>query len=502
MCSFNDINGVPSSGNIHLNDDILRKEWGYDGVLVSDWASIEQMIPHGVVGDLKEAANLSLNAKVDMDMMGFAYVNHLEELAKEGKINEKQIDESVRNILRMKFRLGLFDNPYTKIPVISPFYSEDALAKARKAAVESTVLLKNNGILPIDTEKTKTIAVVGPMSDAPADQLGTWVFDGEPERSITPLMAIKSQYGNRFNIVSEKGLTHSRDKGEAGIAKAVSATKNADIILFFAGEEAILSGEAHCLADISLPGAQTKMLEALKKTGKPVVSIIMSGSPNTIEKEVNLSDAVLLAFHGGTMAGPALADLIFGDEIPSGKLPVTIPKMVGQIPVYYAHKNTGRPAKGMVLLDSIAVGAGQTSLGNTSYHLDAGDKPLFPFGYGLSYSNFSYSTVKISKTKATMNEKIIVECDITNTGKYDAKEVAQLYVRDKVASLARPVRELKGFQKISLKAGETKNVKFELSSTDLGFWNTDNKYITEPGEFQVWISKDSQSGEAVSFWFE
>ena len=176
--------------------------------------------------------------------------------------------------------------------------------------------------------------------------------------------------------------------------------------------------------------------------------------------------------------------------------------MVGQIPVYYAHKNTGRPANGMVLLDSIAVGAGQTSLGNTSYHLDAGDKPLFPFGYGLSYSNFSYSTVKISKTKATMNEKIIVECDITNTGKYDAKEVAQLYVRDKVASLARPVRELKGFQKISLKAGETKNVKFELSSTDLGFWNTDNKYITEPGEFQVWISKDSQSGEAVSFWFE
>jgi beta-glucosidase len=502
MCSFNDINGVPSSGNIHLNDQILRKEWSYDGILVSDWASIEQMIPHGVVGDLKEAANLSLNAKVDMDMMGFAYVNHLEELAKEGKITEKQIDESVRNILRMKFRLGLFDNPYTKIPVISPFYSEDALAKARKAAVESTVLLKNNGILPIDTEKTKTIAVVGPMSDAPADQLGTWVFDGEPERSITPLMAIKSQYGNRFNIVSEKGLTHSRDKGEAGISKAVSIAKNADIILFFAGEEAILSGEAHCLADISLPGAQTKMLEALKKTGKPVVSIIMSGRPNTIEREVELSDAVLLAFHGGTMAGPALADLIFGAEVPSGKLPVTIPKMVGQIPVYYAHKNTGRPAKGMVLLDSIAVGAGQTSLGNTSYHLDAGDKPLFPFGYGLSYSNFSYSTVKVSKTKATMNEKIIVECDITNTGKYDAKEVAQLYVRDKVASLARPVRELKGFQKISLKAGETKNVKFELTSADLGFWNTENKYITEPGEFQVWISKDSQSGEAVSFWFE
>jgi beta-glucosidase len=291
----------------------------------------------------------------------------------------------------MKFRLGLFDNPYTKIPVISPFYSEDALAKARKAAVESTVLLKNNGILPIDAEKTKTIAVVGPMSDAPADQLGTWIFDGEPERSITPLMAIKSEYGSKFNIVSGKGLTHSRDKNEAGIAKAVSVAKNADIILFFAGEEAILSGEAHCLADISLPGAQTKMLEALKKTGKPVVIIVMSGRPNTIEKEVQLSDAVLLAFHGGTMAGPALADLIFGAEIPSGKLPVTIPKMVGQIPVYYAHKNTGRPAKDIVLIDSI-LWERDKHRSETLHISRCGDKPLFPLWIRLSYTEFTYST--------------------------------------------------------------------------------------------------------------
>lgn len=502
MCSFNDINGIPASGNIHLNDQILRKEWGYDGVLVSDWGSIEQMISHGVVANLKEAANLSLNAKVDMDMMGFAYINHLEELLKERKINKKHIDESVRNILRMKFRLGLFDNPFTQKQEKSPFYNDLALGKARKAAVESTVLLKNNNILPIDSEKTKTIAVVGPMSHAPADQLGTWVFDGEPEQSITPLMAIKSQYGNKLKIISEKGLSYSRDKNEAGIAKAVSIAKNADIILFFAGEEAILSGEAHCLADISLPGAQTKMLEALKETGKPIVTIIMSGRPNTIEKEVNLSDAVLLSFHAGTMAGPALIDLIFGSEVPSGKLPVTIPKMVGQIPIYYAHKNTGRPAKGMVLIDDIPVGAGQTSLGNTSYHLDAGDKPLFPFGYGLSYTEFLYSSVKISKTKATINEKVFVECDITNTGKYDALEVVQLYVRDKVASLARPVRELKGFQKIYLKSGETKKVKFELTSNNLGFWNSDNKYITELGEFEVWISKDSQSGVSASFWLE
>lgn len=229
MCSFNDINGVPSSGNIHLNDDILRKEWGYDGVLVSDWASIEQMIPHGVVGDLKEAANLSLTAKVDMDMMGFAYVNHLEELVKEGKITEKQIDESVRNILRMKFRLGLFDNPYTKIPVISPFYSEDAIAKARKAAVESTVLLKNDGILPIDAEKTKTIAVAGPMSDAPADQLGTWIFDGEPERSITPQMAFNNlsvMLGGGNEFVSDDMKQHFKNTGTTLIQNDRNAMLN------------------------------------------------------------------------------------------------------------------------------------------------------------------------------------------------------------------------------------------------------------------------------------
>ncbi len=502
MCSFNDINGVPSSGNKYLNDDILRKEWGFNGVLVSDWGSIEQMISHGVAENLKEAAKMSVDAKVDMDMMGFAYKNHIEELLKEGKISEKQIDEIIRNILRLKFKLGLFDNPYVKITDNEPFYTDDAIAKARKAATESVVLLKNKGVLPVSAEKTKTVAVIGPMSDAPADQLGTWVFDGETERSITPLQAITEQYGKQFKIVSEKALSHSRDRNSEGIVKAVNLAKNADIILLFIGEEAILSGEAHCLAYINLPGGQTELLEALKKTGKPVVTVIITGRPNTIEKEVEQSDAVLLAFQGGTMAGPALADLIFGAAVPSGKLPVTIPKMVGQIPVYYAYKNTGRPAKDMVLIDDIPIGAGQTSLGNTSYHLDAGDKPLFPFGFGLSYTDFAYSPVKLSATKAGMKAIIVAECELTNTGKYDAMEVVQLYIRDKVASLARPVRELKGFRKISLKVGETQKVSFELNANQLGFWNLDNKYITEPGEFQVWINKDSQSGEPVSFWLE
>ena len=499
MCSFNDINGVPSSGNELLNQQILRREWKFDGVLVSDWGSIEQMIKHGVCSDLKDAAQKALKAGVDMDMMGFAYTENLNELVKSGVVSEKQIDTSVRNILRLKFRLGLFDNPYVRVQKNSAFYTVDALAKAKQAAIESAVLLKNtNNILPISSS-IKSVAVIGPLSDSRADQLGTWVFDGEASHSITPLMAIQASFGNQVKVIAEKGLTYSRDKNQDGITKAIAAARQADVILYFAGEEAILSGEAHCRADISMPGAQTQLLAALKETGKPIVTIIMAGRPLTIEKEVELSDAVLYAFHGGTMAGPAIADLLFGKAIPSGKLPVTFPRMVGQIPIYYAHKMTGRPAKDIVMQNDIPIGAGQTSLGNTSYHLDAGDKPLFPFGFGLSYSTFKYSGMKLSKKEITGNEKLTVECIITNTGKYDAAEVVQFYIRDLVATLARPVRELKGFQKIVLKAGEMKTVRFEISSNELGFWHQDNTYSSEPGEFQVWISKDSQSGDSLIF---
>ena len=418
-------------------------------------------------------------------------------------VSNKLIDNAVRNILRLKFKLGLFDNPYIAACYVSPFYSNEAIQLARTAAAESAVLLKNdNHILPLSVDKTKSIAVIGPMSDAPADQLGTWVFDGEPEKSITPLQALMEEYGDKIKIIAEKGLSYSRDKNVTGIARAVEAAKKADVILLFLGEEAILSGEAHCLADIDLPGAQTELLMALKKTGKPIITTIMSGRPNTIQKEVELSDAVLVAFHGGTMAGPALSDLIFGKEVPSGKLPVTFPKMVGQIPVYYAHKMTGRPTIKYDHIDSIPIGAAQTSLGNTSYHMDAGTKPLFPFGYGLSYTTFEYSKQTVSNEKINKNETINISCDITNTGAYDAAEIVQLYVRDVVASLARPVRELKGFKKIHLKAGETQNVLFAISPEDIGFWNLENKYVTEAGEFQVWISKDSQSGEPMSFHLE
>ncbi len=499
MCSFNDINGVPSSGNEFLNRQILRKEWSYQGLLVSDWGSIEQMIKHGVCSDLKNAAEKAALAGVDMDMMSFAYINHLKELVKSGEVSEKLIDESVRNILRLKFRLGLFDNPYAKVPEKMAFYSEDALGKAKKTAVESAVLLKNeNQVLPL-TKKIKSVAVIGPLSDAPADQLGTWCFDGEPNQSVTPLKAIENEFGKTLRVYAEKGLLNSRDVNPVSIAKAVAAARKADVILYFAGEEAILSGEAHCRADISLPGAQSDLLTALKKTGKPVVLIVMAGRPLTIPKEVEQADAVIYAFQGGTMAGPALADLIFGKDIPSGKLPVTLPRMVGQVPIYYAHKMTGRPAENIVMIDNIPVGAPQTSLGNTSYHLDAGDSPLFPFGYGLSYTTFSYSDVTVSKNKITKGDSLVVSCTIKNTGNFEGKEIPQFYIRDVVASLARPIRELRGFNKIDLKAGESKTVNFTIKSDQLAFWNADIVKRAEPGEFQVWISTDSQSGKPAKF---
>ncbi|OJV37740.1 MAG: glycosyl hydrolase [Bacteroidales bacterium 36-12] len=499
MCSFNDINGIPSSGNKFLNKTILRDEWKYDGVLVSDWGSIEQMIPHGVVSNLKEAAALSANAYVDMDMMGYAYMNNLEELIKSGEVSEKLIDEYVRNILRMKFRLGLFDNPYAGIKESPEFYAQDALEKAKQAAIESAVLLKNeNNVLPLSSS-IKSIAVVGPLADSKLDQVGTWCFDAEPEHSITPLEALQTALQGKVNVIAELGLTYSRDKSQAGINKAVAAARRADVVLFFAGEEAVLSGEARCRADISLPGAQSQLLTALKATGKPVVMVVMAGRPLTIEQEVRASDAVIYAFHGGTMTGPALADLILGKAVPSGKLPVTIPRMVGQVPVYYAHKNTGRPANNITLIDDIPVGAAQTSIGFTSYHLDAGDSPLFPFGYGLSYSTFEYGDVVLSKPAIGMNEQLQVTCKVTNTGTFDAKEVVQLYVRDVVASLARPVRELKGFQKVEIKAGETKNIEFSITANELAFWNADKVKRPEKGEFQVWVSTNSQSGKPVSF---
>lgn len=495
MCSFNDINGVPSTGSKFLNKRILREEWQYDGMLVTDWGSMQQMIPHGYCSDMKDAAEKAANAAVDMDMMSYGYIDHLEDLVKEGKVSEKTIDEAVRNILRLKFRLGLFENPYTA-KVEDPYYRPEYLETAKQAAIESTILLKNdNNVLPLSN--ATSVAVVGPLANVGVDQIGTWCFDGEPEKSVTPMQAF--QQLENVKVIAEPGLQYSRDKSQAGINKAVAAAKKADVVLCFVGEEAILSGEAKCRADISLPGAQSQLVKELKATGKPLVLVVMAGRPLTMGAEIDMADAVLWQFHAGTMAGPALADLIMGKAVPSGKLPVTMPKMVGQVPMYYSHKNTGRPASNITLIDEIPVAASQFSIGSTSYHLDAGDKPLYPFGYGLSYTSFEYGQPVLSDSVMKQDGEITVTCQIKNIGKYDAYETVQLYTRDLVALLCQPIRQLKGFQKVWIKAGESATVTFTLTPADLAFCHEDMTTYAEPGEFQLWVAADSQQGVPVQF---
>lgn len=500
MTSFNDNDGVPSTGNSFILKDVLRKEWGFDGLVVSDWASTSEMIAHGFAADSKEAAMKAVNAGVDMEMVSYTFVKELPGLIKEGKVKEATIDEAVRNILRIKYRLGLFDNPYVDEKKPSVMYAPSHLEAAKQAAVQSAILLKNEKeTLPVQSS-VKSVAIVGPMAHAPYEQLGTWVFDGDKNHTQTPLTAIKELVGDKVQVIYEPGLAFSRDKDMSGVAKAASAAARADVILAFVGEESILSGEAHCLADLNLQGAQTQLLEALAKTGKPLVTVVMAGRPLTIGKEADLSAAVLYSFHPGTMGGPAIADLLWGKAVPSGKTPVTFPKMVGQIPVYYSHNNTGRPAtRSEVLLGDIAVEAGQTSLGCTSFHMDAGFDPLYPFGYGLSYTTFKYGKLKLSADELKRKDVLTVTFDLENTGKYEGTEVAQLYVQDKVASVTRPVKELKRFTRVALKPGERKTVSFELPISELAFWNIDMVKTVEPGDFGLWVGPDSQTGEEVFF---
>lgn len=502
MTSFNDNDGIPSTGNSFILKEVLRNEWKYDGMVVTDWASTAEMISHGFCKDEKEAALKSVNAGIDMEMVSGTFIRHLEELVKDGEISEATINNAVRNILRLKFRLGLFDNPYVNTDQHVK-YAPEHLAKAKEAVEQSVILLKNDRETLPFTDKIRTIAVVGPLADAPHDQMGTWVFDGEKAHTQTVLTALKEMYGDKVQFIYEPGLGYSRDKNTGNISKAVSAATRADAVLVCVGEESILSGEAHSLADLHLQGAQNELIAALAKTGKPLVTVVMAGRPLTIEQEVNLSDAVLYAFHPGTMGGPAIADLLFGKVAPSGKTPVTFPKMVGQIPVYYAHNNTGRPASRQeTLIDAIPLEAGQTSLGCTSFYMDAGFDPLFPFGYGLSYTTFGYDNLQLANDKLAANGTLEISFDLTNTGKYDGTEVVQLYVQDTFGSVTRPVKELKGFQRVPLKQGEKKTVTFSLPVEELAFWNIDMQKVVEPGEFNLWVGPSSAEGLQTTFTVE
>ena len=499
MTSFNDNDGVPSTANKFVLKDVLRDEWKYDGMVVTDWASAAEMINHGFCVDGKDAAEKSVNAGVDMEMVSETFIKNLKQSVEEKKVSMETIDNAVRNILRLKFRLGLFENPYVVTPQTVK-YADAHLQVAKTAAEQSVILLKNDAqTLPL-TDKVKTVAVVGPMADAPYEQMGTWVFDGEKEHTQTPLKAIREMYGDKVNVIFEPGLSYSRDKNVSGIAKAVNAARRADVVVCFVGEESILSGEAHSLANLDLQGAQSQLIKSLAATGKPVVTVVMAGRQLTISDEVEASDAVLYSFHPGTMGGPAIADILFGKVNPSGKTPVTFPRMTGQAPIYYAHNNTGRPANPTeMLIDDIPVEAGQTSVGCRSFYLDAGNSPLFPFGYGLSYTNFEYSDLKLASDKLTVDGEVNVSVNLKNAGKYDGTEVVQLYVQDKVGSVTRPVKELKAFQRVELKAGESKTVTFTLPVSDLAFWRYDMTYGVEPGDFKLWVGTNSAEGLSTDF---
>lgn len=499
MTSFNDNDGVPSTANSFVLKDVLRKEWKYDGMVVTDWASALEMVNHGFCTDGKDAAEKSVNAGVDMEMVSETFIQNLKQSIAENKVSIETIDNAVRNILRLKFRLGLFDNPYVVTPQTVK-YAEKHLQTAKTAAEQSVILLKNeNQTLPF-TDKIKTLAIIGPMADAPYEQMGTWVFDGEKEHTQTPLAAIKEMYGNKVKVIFEKGLDYSRDKNTTGIARAVNAARQADAVVVFVGEESILSGEAHSLANLNLQGAQSQLIKELAATGKPVVTVVMAGRQLVIADEVKVSDAVLYSFHPGTMGGPAIADILFGKVNPSGKTPVTFPRMSGQVPIYYAQHKTGRPANPTeMLIDEIPVEAGQTSVGCRSFYLDAGNSPLFPFGYGLSYTTFEYSNLSLASDKLTAQDTLSISFTLKNTGKYDGTEVVQLYVQDKVGSVTRPVKELKRFQRVTLKAGESTQVSLNLPVSELAFWGYDMNYTVEPGDFTLWVGTNSAEGLTKDF---
>jgi len=502
MTSFSDLNGVPGTANRFLLRQVLRAEWNFRGFVVSDWDSIRQLAVHGLTAGDADSAHEAATAGVDMDMAGGVYAAQLPGLVGEGRVGIDVIDAAVANILRIKFRLGLFDSPYVEGDRIPLVPVEERARIARQAALQSVVLLKNAaGVLPLARADVKSLAVVGPLADDPYEQLGTWIFDGDPGRSVTGLQGIRDLLGEDVKIRHVRAMETTRSRSTDGFDEAVDAARVSDAVIAFLGEESILSGEAHSRADIGLPGAQAELVGRLRETGKPVIAVIMAGRPLTLTDVIDDLDAVLFAWHPGTMGGAALADLLFGVESPSGKLPVTFPRAVGQVPIYYNRKNTGKPStpESLVLIDDIPVRPGQTSIGNTAYHLDAGDRPLFPFGFGLSYASFEYAGLRLGTHELRIGDAMSVRVDVTNRGGMAADEVVQLYVRDLVGNVTRPVRELKGFRRIRLDPGQTGTVEFVLHSDELAFFGRDNTLIVEPGEFHLWVGGSSEADLRATF---
>ena len=494
MASFNENDGLPVSANRHLLTDILRGEWGFPGFVVSDCFAVRELMVHGVAEDAADASRLGMNAGLDMEMETGHYLQHMRHLIETGKVSEAQLNSAVSAILYVKFALGLFDDPFIHTPQ-SVKYAPEHLEAAKQAALQSAILLKNDSTLPLDPKRYKRVMLTGPLADARYDQLGTWIFDGEKDHTVTLRQGLDSLCRkNGMELKYVESLKYTRHDNPQGIENAVKSALQSDVIVVAVGEEAIFSGEGHCMASLDLIGRQSELVKRLAATGKPVVMVVMAGRPLTIKKEVDCTDAVLYAFHPGTMGGPALAELLTGIVSPSGKTPVTFPLVAGQEPIYYNHTNTGRPANGTEIgLDGIPEDAGNTFLGCTSYYLDAGHKPLYPFGYGLSYGKFEYSNLQLSSDTYSTDGTIKATVTLTNSGDMDATEVVQLYVRDHVATVARPVKELKRFKRVSLDKGQSLNVEFELPVSELAYVGADLHDRLDSGVFTLYVGGDSEN---------
>ena len=503
MASFNEVDGIPATGNKWLMDDVLRKQWGFNGFIVTDYTGINEMIQHGM-GNLQQVSALAMNAGIDMDMVGEGFLTTLKKSISEGKVTEHQITTAARRILEAKYDLGLFDDPYrytdekrSKTEVFNKANREEA----RNIAAQSMVLLKNDKqILPL--KASGTVAVIGPLANNNENMTGTWSVASRTKDAVSIMTGLKETvkgvnfiYAKGSNVfydakMEEKatmfGKVSNRDSRskEALLKEAVETAKKADIVVLAIGETAELSGESSSRANIEIPQAQKDLLAELKKTGKPIVMVLFTGRPLVLNDENKQADAIVNAWFAGSEAGYAIADVLYGKVNPSGKLPMTFPRSVGQVPIYYNAKNTGRP-----LSDDKSDKCEFEKF--RSNYIDECNTPLFPFGYGLSYTSFGYSDVQLGKTQLSGNDQLTASITLTNNGKYDGNEVVQLYIRDMVGSVTRPVKELKGFQKVFLKAGESKKVSFTITPEDLKFYNSELKYDWEAGEFDIMIGTNS-----------
>ena len=479
MSAFNSVNGVPATGNRWLMTDLLRHQWGFQGFVVSDWNAVRELKAHGVAETDDDAALMAFKAGVDMNMTDGLYNRCLEADVRSGKVDLQAIDASVERILRAKYALGLFEDPYRFLDnkrERQVVRSQSMIDLARKAAVSSMVLLKNdNATLPL-SKQAKRIALIGPLANNRSEVMGSWKARGEDADVVTVLDGIKNKLGSNVSLQYVQGcdfLAPSKDE----FSSAFEAAKQSDVIIAVVGEKALMSGESRSRAILRLPGQQEALLDTLRKAGKPLVVVLMSGRPLCLEKVDKQADALVEAWFPGTQCGNAVADILFGDAVPSGKLTASFPLTEGQIPNYYNYKRSGRP--------------GDMPYSSTVRHIDVPNKNLYPFGYGLSYTSFSYGEMQCPQ-QFNPDGSLQVSVDVTNTGSYDGEEIVQLYVADKVASMVRPVKELKGFEKVFIPKGQTKHVVFTINVRDLGFWDNNMQYIVEPGMFEVMVGRNSE----------